>query len=370
LSILSTAQCRAVASVFTDIGLGIVAVDRAGTIVFSNPAAATILGIDETFVSLEDWPEHYGIYLSDRVTICPAGESPLLRAAAGEQATNFEVFIQNQLGGGRSRWCSIDFRPFGDGDDQDSGALLLIQDVSERRWLSEEVARSNIALQQFATVAAHDLQEPLRSISGFADMLAQYQAEQLDEKSQRYMSKIKSGVLRMQILINDLLSYSRIQTVPQVLKESDCNAIVSGCIKTLNASIKESGAEINVDSLPVVMADSAQLAQLFQNLIGNALKFAAVDRPIVVHVSARRQSTAWLFSVEDNGIGIAPEFVGRIFRIFQRLHTQSAYSGTGIGLAICQTIVDRHGGRIWVESEPGKGSTFHFTIPARGRAIT
>lgn len=167
----------------------------------------------------------------------------------------------------------------------------------------------------------------------------------------------------MQTLINDLLAYSRIQTTPQILQPSNCNEILATCIKSLNASITTSGATVNVDSLPVVMADAAQLSQLFQNLVGNALKFCAGDRPPVVRISAKRQATAWLFSVEDNGIGIAPEFAERVFRIFQRLHTPTAYSGTGIGLAICQTIVDRHGGKIWVESEPGTGSTFYFTIP-------
>ncbi len=357
------AQIHIVNSVFQAIGLGIVATDKQGAVVFSNPAAVAILGIEEHHIPLERWIDHYGIYLSDGIALCPASESPLVRAIAGEEANDVPVFIQNQIGAGRSRWCNIDFRPLKNDDGEVTGALLVIQDVSERKSLSEEVSRSNLALQQFATVAAHDLQEPLRSIAGFADMLAQYQAGQLDEKSKRCMSKIKDGVIRMQTLINDLLNYSVIQTKAQVLSPVDCSDILASCIKALNASIVMNGATVHIDHLPIVMADASQLSQLFQNLIGNALKFCSADRPAVVRISAKRQATAWLFSVEDNGIGIAPEFVERVFRIFQRLHLATAYSGTGIGLAICQTIVERHGGKIWVESIPEKGSTFFFTIP-------
>jgi light-regulated signal transduction histidine kinase (bacteriophytochrome) len=357
---------HAIESVFEGLGLGIFAADKRGTVIFSNPAAATILGIDETEVPLEQWTEYYGIYLPDGLTVCPVLTSPLVRALAGEEASNLEVLIQNKLGSGRSRWCNIDLRPLRGEDGAITGGLLLIQDISEQKKLSEEAARSNMALQQFATVAAHDLQEPLRSISGFADMLAQYQSEQLDDKSKRCMSKIKDGVKRMQTLINDLLTYSRIQTNQQIMQPTNCNDIMRNCIKSLNASIVKNGATVNVESLPAIMADASQLAQLFQNLVGNALKFCAEDRPPVVRISAQRQATWWLFSVADNGIGIAPEFAERVFRIFQRLHTATAYAGTGIGLAICQTIIDRHGGKIWVESESGVGSTFYFTIPASG----
>lgn len=363
-------QLRVIESVFEGIGLGIVATDIKGAILLANPAAVNILGIQEEFISFENWTDHYGIYLPDGITVYPAAESPLARAIAGEEVNNLEVLIQNQLGVGRSCWCTFDFRPLRHDDGEISGVLLLIQDNSERKRLSDEVSRSNLALQQFATVAAHDLQEPLRSISGFADMLAQYQAEQLDEKSKRCVDKIRGGVVRMQTLINDLLAYSRIQTTAQILQPTNCNEILATCIRNLNASITTCGATVIVDSLPIVTADASRLSQLFQNLLGNALKFCAEDRPSVVRISAKKQATTWLFSVSDNGIGIAPEFTERVFRIFQRLHTATAYSGTGIGLAICQMIVDRHGGKIWVESEPGIGSTFSFTIPETREGTT
>ncbi|MDR3616637.1 MAG: ATP-binding protein [Candidatus Obscuribacterales bacterium] len=370
MSTLSLTSLHAIESVFEGVTFGIVATDKQGTVIFSNGAAAAIIGIDQEPVSLKDWIEHYGVYLSDGVTLLPAAASPLVRALAGEEVNSLEVFIQNQLGSGRSKWCSIDFKPLKDENGEVAGALLLVQDVSERKRLSDEVTRSNLALQQFATVAAHDLQEPLRSISGFTDMLAQYQADELDDKSRRCMVKIKDGVTRMQTLINDLLAYSRIQTTTQILKPVNCDEILANCAKTLNASITQHGATVNVDPLPVVIADGSQLSQLFQNLVGNALKFCAVDRPPVVRISAQRRANSWLFSVADNGIGIAPEYTERIFRIFQRLHNTTSYSGTGIGLAVCQTIVDRHEGKIWVESEPGKGSTFYFTIPEKSGGKT
>lgn len=367
---LSPNNLQTIESIFESLGLGILLVDTQGTITFSNPAASTMIGIGKEVVPLENWTEYYGFYLPDGTTLYPETESPLRRAITGEEVINLEVLIQNHLGTGRANSCAIDLKPWKNTKGEITGALLVIKDNSEQKKLSEEAARSNMALQQFATVAAHDLQEPLRSISGFTDMLLQYQAGQLEEKSLRCMTKIKDGVIRMQTLINDLLAYSRIQTKPQVVTPTDCNEILGTCIKSLNASIAESGAQINVDSLPVIMADASQLTQLFQNLIGNAIKFCATERPIIVSIRAKREATSWLFSVEDNGIGIAPEFSERVFRIFQRLHTATAYSGTGIGLAICETIVGRHGGRIWVESEPGNGSTFYFTIPDSGEEKT
>ncbi len=340
------------------------AVDTHGSILFANAAAVDMIAFVDAQIPLEDWTNFYGFYLSDGVTPFPAADSPMLRAAAGEEAQDVEVCIQNRAG--RVYWCSIDFKPLIGLSGELSGALLVLRDTSEQRKLATEAARSNAALQQFATVAAHDLQEPLRSISGFADMLAEYQADQLDQRSTRCLTKIKEGIVRMQALINDLLSYSRIQTKPQLFKSTNCNEILKNCINSLEASITEHEAKVLVAQLPNLMADNAQMTQLFQNLVGNALKFSASDRLPVVKIEAKRQAKFWLFSVEDNGIGIEPEFCERVFRVFQRLHTTAAYPGTGIGLAICQTIVDRHGGRIWVESKAGEGSTFKFTIPAGG----
>jgi light-regulated signal transduction histidine kinase (bacteriophytochrome) len=326
-----------------------------------NDATSKVLGRKIERVLPEDWPQHYGIYLPDGISICPSAESPLVRAIAGEVVQNMEVRIrQSELS--RPTWCTISFEPLRNESEEITGGVLLIKDITSQKNLQYELERSNSALQQFATVAAHDLQEPLRSIAGFTDMWAQHQVEQVDEKSKRCMSKIKDGIKRMQTLINDLLNYSRVQTKPQNLVLTDCNVIVQSCVKSLNARITETGAIVLCDSLPKVMADASQLSQVFQNLMTNALKFCPTDRSPIVSITAAQQGLFWRFCVEDNGIGIESQFLERIFLVFRRLHTKSAYAGTGIGLSICQRIAERHGGRIWVESEPGAGSKFFFTV--------
>lgn len=363
MSTLTISQIETIESALNSAGLGILAVDKSGEIKFSNSAAISLLGLETTQIGPEDWPEHYGIYLPGGTEHCPIETSPIIRAMSGEETDNIEFFISNNIGAGRSLACLMNLRPLKNEQGETMGGVLLIQDISERKRLQDEVIRSNSALQQFATVAAHDLQEPLRSVSGFADMLAQFQKDNLDEKSQRCISKIKDGVVRMQTLINALLNFSRIQTKPQSLGQIDCNKIVKICIRDLAASIEAKDAQIKFDNLPIVMADHSQLLQLFQNLIGNALKFSASDRSSEIDISAKQQGLFWKFSIRDNGIGIEKEFQKRIFGVFQRLHTTAAYPGTGIGLAVCQNVVERHGGQIWIESALGTGSTFHFTIP-------
>jgi PAS domain S-box-containing protein len=224
-----------------------------------------------------------------------------------------------------------------------------------------ELERSNKELELFAYVASHDLQEPLRMISSYTQLLAQRYEGQLDEKAKKYIAYAVDGSVRMQRLINDLLTYSRISTRGKSLQPTDAHAVLGEAMGNLQAVIEESGALVTNDDLPTVRADTSQLLQIFQNLIANALKFRG-DTPPRIHVSAQDQGSEWLFSVRDNGIGIDREYADRLFVIFQRLHTRQEYPGTGIGLAVCKRIVERHGGRIWFESETGKGSTFFFTI--------
>jgi light-regulated signal transduction histidine kinase (bacteriophytochrome) len=185
---------------------------------------------------------------------------------------------------------------------------------------------------------------------------------QLDERADELITHTIDGATRMGTLISDLLEYSRVGTRGQALRPTDCNAALRKALTNLEVALRESNAVVTRDELPVAEADETQLTQLFQNLIGNAVKFKGAAPPRV-HVGVRQADGYWNFSVADNGIGFAPEYAERVFAIFQRLHTRSEYPGTGVGLAICKKIVDRHGGRIWVETEPGKGSTFHFTIP-------
>ncbi len=243
------------------------------------------------------------------------------------------------------------------------------EDITERKRVeealqqtAEALERSNKDLEQFASVASHDLQEPLRTVSGFVQLLQKKYANQLDTEADTFIEYAVDGTRRMETLIKNLLAYSRVTTRGTELVPTDAGAALRQALDNLHATIQDAGAEITYGELPTVRADGTQLAQLFQNLIGNALKFHG-GAPPKIHVDASRQGDHWLFSVRDNGIGIAPEFQDRIFLIFERLHSRQKYPGTGVGLAICKRIVDRHGGRIWVESKPGQGATFSFTLP-------
>lgn len=231
----------------------------------------------------------------------------------------------------------------------------------------DDLAKSNAELEQFAYVASHDLQEPLRAISGCVQILQNRYKEKLDAPAEELIAHTVEGAARMRTLINDLLAYSRITTRGKQFTPTDAGAALKQALANLETSIQETQARITSDPLPTVDADMTQLAQLFQNLIGNAIKFAR-EKPPTIHVGVRREDD-WVFSVRDNGIGIAPEYYERIFVVFQRLHTRSEYPGTGIGLSICRKIVERHGGRVWVESERGQGSTFFFTLPDRSTAV-
>jgi signal transduction histidine kinase len=228
-----------------------------------------------------------------------------------------------------------------------------------------ELKRSNADLEQFAYVASHDLQEPLRMVSGFTGLLKRRYGGKLDADADEYIEFAVSGANRMQSLINDLLSYSRVGREEVAAKAVDTQVALDQALANLQTAIEDRSAMVSCGQLPTVWANHGMLVRLFQNLISNALKFCKAERPIV-RIQAEARGGDWVFSVADNGIGIEPQYKDRIFLIFQRLHKQSEYPGTGIGLAVCKRIVERNGGRIWLESEPGKGTTFFFTLPATG----
>lgn len=247
----------------------------------------------------------------------------------------------------------------------DDGLLVVsaIVDLSERKRHAEALERSNRELQRFALLASHDLQAPMRSIASFVQLLQSNYAEKLDSRAVDWIGRTQQSIKDLQALIADLLEYSRFDIESRPFQRVALREIFEHALLLLDVSVHESGAEVTCGDLPVVMGDRSQLMQLLQNLISNALKYRSADAP-QVHVSAARTGDKWTVAVRDNGMGIAPKHHQRIFEMFQRLHHPQEYSGTGIGLAVCRRVVERHGGRIWVESDPGHGSVFYFTLQA------
>jgi signal transduction histidine kinase/CHASE3 domain sensor protein len=360
---------------------GIVGLDRDARVTFANPAATEALGqpLDDL---LGRAIGHRLELSSDLASVEANGDRANGSAAlAGPPAApdligrtlatgTVEYGAQAVLRRGDGRVIPIEYAsaPIWERDAV-VGAVVTFRDVTERRAAeralterARELARSNAELEQFAYVASHDLQEPLRAVVSYLQLLERRYKGNLDERADKYIGYAVDGARRMQTLINDLLTYSRAGRRHEQYVEVDLEALLTRVMKSLEVGIEESGASVTHDPLPTIVADPVGLGQLLQNLVGNAIKFRS-EQPPTIHVSARRQERAWLVSVRDNGIGIAPEYQERIFVLFQRLHGRDEYAGTGIGLAICKKIVERHGGMLWVESTPGGGSTFLFTIP-------
>ena len=231
----------------------------------------------------------------------------------------------------------------------------------------DELARSNAELEQFAYIASHDLQEPLRMVAAYTQLLAERYRGKLDENADKFIGYASEGALRMQSLIQDLLMFSRVGRNGDACGHVDCDAAMKEVLLSLGPAMQESGAVVTHATLPVVWADRSRMTQVFQNLIGNAIKFRGKEPP-AISVQAEKRGQQWLFSVSDNGIGIAPEQAENIFVVFQRLHTRTEYPGNGIGLAICKKIIEHCGGKIWVEAQAGHGSIFKFTLPCDGPA--
>lgn len=269
---------------------------------------------------------------------------------------------------GELAWFRLTVSLIRDSNDEALSLIAQMENITRRKVAekalvaqTEALKRSNQELEQFAYITSHDLQEPLRMVSGYSQLLARRYEGKLDADADEFITYLVDGANRMKSLINDLLAYSRVQRADKVFEPTDSAGVLDQAVANLQAAIEENDAKVSHDPLPTVMADYAHLVQVFQNLIGNAIKFHGTVSP-QVHVSAEENKSKWTFSVRDNGIGFDTQYADRIFRIFQRLHGREDYPGTGIGLAICKKIVEDHGGRIWVESQPGEGSTFYFDL--------
>lgn len=321
--------------------------------------------VDYTGLTLE---ESYGHGWS--TPFHPDDKQPASNAWNQAVATGCEYRIESRLRAvdGSFHWFLIKGMPQRDakgtvvkwfGTCTDIESLKQLETALTKR--AEELERSNQDLQQFAYVASHDLQEPLRMIASYVELLARRYQGQIDEKADKFIHYIVDGAVRMQTLIDDLLTFSRVTTKAKAFTLTSAETLLAEALSNLQKSITDKEAFVTHAPLPDVWVDAMQFEQVLLNLIGNALKFCT-DKP-KVHVQAEQRGRDWVFSVRDNGIGIAPEHRERLFVLFQRLHTREHYPGTGIGLAVSKKVIERHGGRIWVESEPGKGSTFYFTIP-------
>ncbi|WP_036301523.1 sensor histidine kinase [Methylotenera sp. L2L1] len=278
-----------------------------------------------------------------------------------------EIWLKNKQGDDYLAWMNINAVKEATGkvtqviaEFSDITAFKQTQEALAER--TEELANSNRELEQFAYVASHDLQEPLRMVASYTQLLARRYKDKLDQDANEFIGYAVDGATRMQALIIDLLTMSRIGTHGKRMELCETSVALERAESNLRLAIEESGAVVTRDPMPRLEADVSQLTQLFQNLIGNGIKFRGDTSP-VIHVGAEKKDGEWLFSVRDNGIGIAPDFFERIFIIFQRLHGKHEYPGTGIGLSVCKKIVERHGGKIWIESEVGKGAVFYFTLP-------
>ncbi|WP_158679954.1 PAS domain-containing protein [Deinococcus sp. NW-56] len=324
--------------------------------------------------------------------VLPPGQAPRVLAKlrrAFEQGEAWEDTFALRGRNGEDRWFLSRAVPIRDGQGQIVRWFGTHTDVTEQREAeaqlrdlnaslerrvaartaeleraNAELQRSNTELERFAYITSHDLQEPIRTVASFTELLGRRYGEHLDDRGQRYLDLIVGGTARMKALVDDLLTYSRLSGDARPLQPVNLQAPLTEALARLSSRLEETGARVTAGELGTVLGDGPQLAQVFQNLLSNAMKFTRPGVPPEVRVSAERVGGEWHVRVADNGIGIEKPYLERIFVLFQRLHTRDRYEGTGLGLGICQKIVERHGGRIWVESTPGVGSTFHFTLPA------
>jgi PAS domain S-box-containing protein len=350
-------------TVFESAATGICRTDPSGRFLKTNTAYRRLVGYTEA--------ELTQMHLMDLMHPDDRHDNlEQLRALLAGEVPSFQIETRYLRKGGATVWVHSSMSIVRDATGTPKFLHAISQNVSDRKKAEEEssrraveLARSNAELEQFASVASHDLQEPLRTVTSFVQLLEDRYRGRLDEDADVFIGHAVDGAKRMRALIQDLLAYSRVGQECQSLQCVDLNEAAAWAVGELRQAAQECGAQIAVGPLPTLACNKRELTQVFQNLVGNAIKYRRHPRP-TIDVAARRCGDEWVLTVRDDGIGIDPADHDRIFGVFKRLHTQSEYEGTGIGLAICKKIVERHGGTIWADSAPGRGSTFSFTLPA------
>ncbi|RKD93547.1 PAS domain-containing protein [Halopiger aswanensis] len=348
-------------TLFEVLPVGVIVAESDGRIVEVNETAKEIWG-GRLFEaeSVAEYERYPAVWADSGEPVEP-DEWTLARVLEGEEVRDPDVF-EIEAADGERRIISAEGMPIRDAAGDVVRGVVTITDVTDRRENQRKLEESNERLEQFAYAASHDLQEPLRMVTSYLQLLEKRYDDELDADGREFLEFAVDGAERMREMIDALLEYSRIETQGDPFEPIDLNAVLEDALEDLQFRIEETDAEIVTEQLPRVEGDASQLRQVFQNLLSNALTYSG-DEPPRVHVSADRRGDEWVLSVEDNGIGIAPENQDRVFTVFDRLHSREEYDGTGIGLALCERIVERHGGEIWVDSEPGEGSTFSFTLP-------
>ncbi len=304
----------------------------------------------------------------------PAAITELKRAVTAQQ--HLDIVIKNYRKDGSAFWNDLVMSPMFDDNGKLTHFVGFQLDITKRVTYEKQLSqsqksleRSNKELEQFTYAASHDLQEPLRMVSSYLQLIQERYHDKLDEDGETFINFATDGSRRMQALVNDLLTLSRVRTTARIFKTEDLDLVIKDVRSNLQTAIEESKAQVTCDPLPKIKVDRTQIMQLLQNLISNGIKYQQKDRRPNIHIAVTKKGAVYEFTVADNGIGIDPAYFERIFGVFQRLHTRAEYPGTGVGLAICSKIVERHGGEIWVTSKLGKGSTFHFTLPINQRGV-
>jgi signal transduction histidine kinase len=361
-------KTRILTSILESMSDGVAVIDAAGRFLQFNPAASRMIGIGPVDAPPATWPERYGFFMPDMVTRYPADRLPLMRARRGESVDE-EMIYTRPPGAAKGTWLSINSRPLKDESGAILGAVSVLRNVTRRitaeRALerkAQELARSNAELEQFAYVASHDLQEPLRMIAGYADLLSRRYRDRLDAEANGFLDDIAASTARMTDLIHDILALSRVASSRGPFEPADGDILCERALANLQAAVTREHAVVTHDHLPRVLCDPSQVVQVFQNLIGNAIKYHG-EAPPRVHVTAEPKERKAVFTVRDEGIGVEPGSLEEIFQMFRRGDERGPFAGTGVGLAICRKVIERHGGRIWAEPAPGHGTAFRFTLP-------